>query len=301
MALDTDLVIKLCVCSVLVLAVWAAFLGLTYIITLYDAKDGKVLGAPSIAQRMEAADVLFSIPFYVLMVALAMWATYDLCGDVTTRWHGVTPASFYFMLLYVTRMTTHMPIQWVVLQSDPKLRLQMTAHHLLSVFCFGNALVTTRMHFWANFDGCCEFSTVFLNMVFGFKWVFPKDPPTCFIAQSLTGVMLWIGFVVFRLILFPMWLWMFYQDITTDPEESWDTVTTMERFLYPSVTLFLLVLSTIWFVPITKGLLKALGLAGKGKDESTAYKPQENGGVSGAGVGGDYSAVGLEEGGKVKG
>ena len=70
-----------------------------------------------------------------------------------------------------------MPVQWVTLQRDPKLRLQMSMHHVLSVVCFsaGEApcglrllhhlhlhllhhhrtpgLIFDRAHFYAAFDG----------------------------------------------------------------------------------------------------------------------------------------------------
>jgi len=106
-----------------------------------------------------------------------------------------------------------MPVQWVTLQRDPKLRLQMSMHHVLSVVCFsaGEApcglrllhhlhlhllhhhrtpgLIFDRAHFYAAFDGCCETSTVFLNTLYFLKTVAPKDtyPKTA----AASGLGLW--------------------------------------------------------------------------------------------------------------
>jgi len=266
MALDTMLVVDGLICTTIVMAAWGACLALTYCLTLYDSKDGNVLKVLTWAKRLEAADLIFSCPFYILLFILAARAAVDLYGNLESRWHGMTLCSYHFQLLYVARMSTHCPIQWIVLRHDPKLRLQMTAHHFLSIICFGCALVSTRMHFWANLDGCCEFTTVFLNFVFAFKWFSPKDDNLYAIPKAVSGVMLWIGFIIFRLVLFPAWLWGFYADITNHPAQTWDRLTMLERYLYVFVNVFLLVISTIWFIPITKGVMKALGYGPKHKE-----------------------------------
>lgn len=265
MALDAALVTNATMCTVGIMSFWGACLGLTYVITLYDAKDGHVLKDPTMRERLEATDLIFSLPFYFVIFALSAIASYEHWEDVNSRWHGTSTASWYFQMFYVVRMSTHSFIQWYVLAGNPKLRLQMTGHHLLSIICYGGGLVTTRMHFWACLDGLCEFTTIFLNIVFAFKTLSPKDDSKYALAKVGSGVVLWAGFVVFRLVLFPAWLWWFYLDITTNPAQTWDRVGMIERYFYAGVTVVLLGLSIMWFIPITKGMLKGVRAAlGKG-------------------------------------
>jgi len=245
-----------------VLGFWFLCLGVLGYCPIYDTKDhtgGRVpISTPTLKQRMDAADLLFSIPFFPLMVALAFIGTYEIysLNSAESRWHTMVFASRWFQVLYVSRMLTHMPIQWYLLQDQKQHRLNMTAHHILSVICYGGGLATGRLHFWAAFDGCCEITTIFLNGVFCVK-VFAPAEKYPFLTPFF-GVMLWIGFVIFRLMLFPVWLWWFYRDLIDNPAQTWDRVSVLELSVYPIVTSFLLVLSVFWMIPITRGLVKAV-------------------------------------------
>merc|ERR1712107_706239 len=210
------------------------------------------------------------VPYYILLCVLATVATVELSGDPLSRWHGVTIASEYFQLLYVIRMVTRLPIQAVVLWNSPIFHFQMCMHHILSIMCFGGGLVTNRMHFWATFDGCCEFTTVFLTLISMMKWFSPQTSAKYLWANFICGLFLWIGFLSHRLVLFTVWLMWFYKDISSHTTMTWDMLTNYERYLYPSVTLFLLLLSSIWFVPVTKGVLKVFGAVGGKKFEKKA-------------------------------
>lgn len=233
----------------------------TYACTLYDAATGRPLGpAATWTQRVEAADLIVSVPLFPLLCVLALRGTYDLfmADTVAARWEGTTSCTYWFQVIYVTRMVLHLPLQCVTMAGKPQMLLQMTLHHVLSVICFGGGLFTGRLHFWAVFDGCCEVTTVFLNMLFAVKQLVPKDVSGVGAVTAVIGLSLWSSFVAFRLVLFPTWLWMFYCDVTAYPAETWDRSSAIERYLYPIVTVFLLGLSIVWFVPITKGMLKAI-------------------------------------------
>ena len=80
----------------------------------------------------------------------------------------------------------------------------------------------------------------------------------------MSGLLLWAGFVVFRLVLFPVWLYVFYVDLTVNnaPRMA-EGATWFELCFYPATMTFLLVLSSLWMVPLTKGLIKALKKATK--------------------------------------
>mmetsp|Transcript_3122 Transcript_3122/g.9154 ORF Transcript_3122/g.9154 Transcript_3122/m.9154 type:complete len:180 (-) Transcript_3122:11-550(-) len=143
----------------------------------------------------------------------------------------------------------------------------MTLHHVLSVVAIGESLLTRRMQFFACLCGACEVSTIFLNNLYlsreitvGGKEL--KDVlPHAFVCVN--GMGLWLAFLFFRLCLFPYWLYIMYSDVADFPAATWDKANMVERYMYPGVTVFLLCLSTFWFIPITKGLLKALGVIKK--------------------------------------
>ena len=239
----------------------AAFLGLCYVIIrnlyLYDPKLKTLIQNPKWTEILEATDILFSLPFYVIIFALAAFSAYELCGKMSTRESGITKSSYLFLMLYVTRMSTHSITQWIVLADKPTLRLQMTAHHLLSTVCFLVVLNSTKRHFYASFAGCCEFSTIFLNIILALKWFtspVQKRKASHIALTKATSVMLWMGFLCFRIILFPMWMYMYYIDII----QMWQDATYFEMYIYPSVGSLIFVLSCIWFVPISQGTFRSL-------------------------------------------
>jgi hypothetical protein len=215
------------------------------------------------------ADTLTSLVVFPLLTAAAVKGVLDLRHTPTSRWTGVTPETRFLLLLYIARQLVHLPVQ-VMEKMNTKLFVLMTVHHVISVVCFGSGLWTGRMHFWGCLDGCCEVSTIFLNHLCLGKELTYRDRrlqdlfPRFFAAN---GLGLWLSFLFFRLMLFPAWLYYWYQDVAAHPELAWTPCSAIERYMYPAVTVVLLVLSMTWFVPITKGMLKALGPAGADKKD----------------------------------
>eukprot|EP00931_Biecheleriopsis_adriatica_P018576 TRINITY_DN12976_c0_g1_i1.p1 TRINITY_DN12976_c0_g1~~TRINITY_DN12976_c0_g1_i1.p1 ORF type:complete len:273 (+),score=34.49 TRINITY_DN12976_c0_g1_i1:104-922(+) len=209
------------------------------------------------------ADTLQSSVIYPVMAYLAVKASLELIIDVKLRWRGVTETSNALVMLYVTRTILHLGMQ-VMQEMNWLLFVLMSIHHVLSLLCFGNGLVRGHMHFWGCMAGVCEITTVFLNNVWLFKEISISGRTlqsyTPGWIYSLNGLLLWLGFVVFRLALFPYWLWLFYRDVTDAPQLTWNISSSFERYAYAGVIVFMLSLSSYWMIPITKGLLKALGL-----------------------------------------
>lgn len=270
MAIDSVLALEIFWWFVFVSVLFGLCFALTFGLTLYDPKEKTVLPLLTLSQRVEIADNISSIPIYVLFCILATMATCELWADVHSRWHGVTMASKHFQLLYVAKVLFHVPVNCIVLQGDPVFHLLMVAHHLTSIACFGSSLIFARMHFWATFDGLCEVTNIFLTFVFTLKWFSAQNSSTHIFANAFFSVSLWMTFLVFRLVLFPVWLCWMYVDISKHPAETWDSVTMYELSFYPMVTFFLLVLSILWFVPVTKGTLKVLGFHDKEEKEKKA-------------------------------
>ena len=165
----------------------------------------------------------------------------------------------------MTRQLVHTPIQFITLRDNPTFLIQMTLHHVLSAACYGSGLLTERMHYFAVLDGCCEVTTIFLNALFLCKCFAPAD--TLALPKAISGGLLWLTFVFFRLLLFPFWLYTFISDCNAQPATTWETINGFERYAYVLVTVFLLVLSAHWFVPITKGMLKAMKAATSKKEK----------------------------------
>ena len=65
-------------------------------------------------------------------------------------------------------------------------------------------------------------------------------------------------YIPFRLVNFPYWLWTFFADQRASPAQTTEACTTFELVFFPAVIFLLLVLSSMWFVSITRGLVNAL-------------------------------------------
>lgn len=146
-------------------------------------------------------------------------------------------------------------------------KVPLLSHHFLSCVAFGAGLSTGRLHFWAAFDGMCEFTNIFLNILLltktsGGPSFGPKFKERLGIIFDINGILLWFSFLVFRICLFPMWLIYFFQDWYTRDhyisDDLWLTVTTFELTFYPMVTFFLMCLSLLWFWKLTVGVIKSL-------------------------------------------
>jgi len=214
------------------------------------------------------ADTLVSIAIFPALTGAALVACAETYHDVESRWRGITPAGRFTLMLYTSRTVLHVPVQSMQRMSRAHL-FCMTLHHLLSVLCFGNGLLTGNQVFWGCLDTCCEMSTIFLNNLYICKEVTVGDKELKDLMPSwlyaANGFLLWLSFLVFRISLFPTWLYFWYRDVTESPSLTWDRSSALERYLYPSVTAMLLVLSTMWFVPVTKGMLKAFGIGAGSK------------------------------------
>ncbi|CAJ1355310.1 unnamed protein product [Effrenium voratum] len=226
---------------------------------------------PQTKDPVSLADTLFSIFFFPLLAFAALAASWQLCSDVEARWQGINFWSNFYLILYVSRMMVHLCLQpledmsWMML-------LMMSTHHLISMVCYMIGLAHGRCHFWGCLDGCCEITTVFLNGLYllndtevGGKKLKELCPPW---VPALNGILLWLAFLVFRLMLFPLWLYYFYLDMQEAPGKTTHVVTNLERTVYPATTSVLLALSVSWFFPLTRGMMKAVNKAqAGGKDD----------------------------------
>lgn len=239
------------------------FLFCTRVLTPYDVAERQTLGA-----------LFLWVPILLTMIYTAFNATVELYGTVEARWLGTALAADWFMRVYVASNIVAIGVEvlawWTYERSKGislSLRYPMLAHHALSIVAYANAcFVTRRMGFFACLDGCCEVTTLFLGFLqmsklkggtFA-KRVQERFPTLLF----LNGLCLWLSFLLFRVLLFPAWLILFAYDVHTMPDSIWVQLTWFELVFYPCVTLFLFVLSCMWFVRLTKGVIKVLNAGG---------------------------------------
>ena len=234
----------------------------------------RVLTPRDVAERQTLGALFLWVPILLAMIFTACSATLEMRGSVENRWLGTSLAADWFMRVYVASNVVAIGIEilaWWTYERGQGIalatRYPMLAHHALSIVAYANAcFVTRRMGFFACFDGCCEVTTLFLGFLqmsklkggtFA-KRVQARFPTLLFV----NGICLWLSFLLFRVLLFPAWLVLFAYDLGTMPDAIWVQLTWFELVFYPCVTLFLFVLSCMWFVRLTKGVIKVLKAGG---------------------------------------
>ena len=227
-----------------------------------------VLPAGLKQSRLAVANMWTSIVVAALLGISSTLAVSALYASAADRWFGTTRASHFFLDCYVGHNLLLIVLDLV--EDAPLLtKLPMLAHHLLSCIAYGGGMQTHRMHFYACLDGMCELCNLFLNPFLLTRHK-EADYGESLAARLGAGVvminnlLLWLSFLLFRMLLFPAWLATFAFDIRamflrrTAVLAGQEAITWFEVTFYPAVTLFLLVLSTLWFTKLTKGALKEL-------------------------------------------
>jgi len=204
------------------------------------------------------ADLIFSVPAYTWLTYLAIMGTSELWDeDYKGHWFGKTDDCVQFAMLYVSVNFVHI---FITIAKDQKLdyKILMCLHHALSITCMSAGLYNDRMYFFGVLDGICEFSTLMLTTLFIFKDGLAGQSTLIGHLLVVNGLFLWLSYLVCRLVLFPVWLYIYISEATQHYDETFAVVTPIEKYLYPFANVFLLFLSAHWFKHITKGMLKQL-------------------------------------------
>jgi len=186
-------------------------------------------------------------PFFMLMVYYSHTGSWAHFAAGASRSTESNADSDTFICLYLAGN-----IMQAIGQSQTEsgvLLWQLMAHHALSIFCFGLGFYFDRFRFFCAFAGMCETTNLFLVPVFAAKEIPSIKVHTWY---KVNGVLLWSTFMIYRGLLFPIWLYIWYQEaqpVDTHP---------IEKYLYPITVVLLLVLSGAWFVQIHKGVVKVM-------------------------------------------
>lgn len=229
-----------------------------------------MLLCPVGTNKLELAHILLWLPFTPYLLYCCYRATFELSGSLEDRWFGSSPASIRFMNLYVAAQVLGSAVELV--SPGPVLKkVPMILHHVTSVFCFGYGVTSGRMSFWANFAGICETSTLFLNVVLLSK--IKGGGVSAWLEKNLGGLplmansfLLWLSFLLCRIVLFPCWLWWFVSEASVVQEQfpaKFAEISTFEYYGYAVTVFFIWSLSAMWFnrihagfVKVAKGMLK---------------------------------------------
>jgi len=231
------------------------------------------------AARRDFAHILVWFPFNVLLLYAAGSACYDLRGSTTERYFAKSASSHTFMHMYISAQFIGVVLQ--ASSDDLRKQVPILTHHVVSIVCYAGGLYFQRMHFWACADGMCEVTTLFLNVLMLSKtktktaeWMAANIP----LLLKCNGFMLWLTFIIFRLVLFSCWLVGISFDFFHLSAVQRSEITRLEMVVYPATNVFLLVLSYTWFTKIHAGMMKVLSADTKpltGKFSSEIQTKQE--------------------------
>ena len=226
--------------------------------------------------RWAVTHELWWYPYSFILVYYAWGGTWGLQTDVETRWRGTSDEAQKFMRLYVAAQVLAVPIE-LLCQGKMSTKLPMIGHHIVSIVGYWAALSTTSGHWFCSAAGLSEVSTIFLEGVLLSK---RKEFASFFNAVPwflpLNGALLWLTYIIFRLLLFPFVIAVYSRDkfvikhpMTTYASSPETTV------IVPGALIFLFILSILWFSKIHKGFMDKV--VGRPKKKSSSSSPKTNG------------------------
>mmetsp|Transcript_25190 Transcript_25190/g.81441 ORF Transcript_25190/g.81441 Transcript_25190/m.81441 type:complete len:322 (+) Transcript_25190:142-1107(+) len=200
---------------------------------------------------------LWWYPFSFVLVYYAAVGSFKLRAPVEARWKGTCDEAQTFMRLYVAAQVLAVPIE-LLCEGPLSAKVPMLAHHCVSIFGYVVALATRSGHWFCAAAGLSEVSTIFLEGVLLAK----RAEVAAFVDAyapwflTLNGAMLWLTYVVFRLVLFPALLAVFLYDKfrLKHPVTTYDQ-SPEACIIVPLAVTFLFLLSLTWFAKIHKGFM----------------------------------------------
>jgi hypothetical protein len=274
-------------------------------------KNSTVLVPDKVAERAKWTVSVLTILVLVPLIGSAALCVYQHHGGSSStgtttssttdeRWYGVTAAGTFHVEIYIAMQLVATYLDVCVMPGSLASKGPILLHHGISLGAYVNQCVTGRMEYFANLAGLSELTTLPLMII-----VLARDPgygpqfkhhilgplyPLCAVA-------LWLWYIVFRLLLFPYWLYRFTTDLYEDYEEGSSNnnnnegaggtaqhreelalrgvlhsrLNLVERYGNPVVIVILLLMSVVWFYKIHQGLMKVL--VGKTPDDHLAHTP----------------------------
>lgn len=137
---------------------------------------------------------------------LGVYGAWELRTNAETRFMWASSASYMVSVQIMARMIVHIFVQTYTLWGRATLLMQMTLHHVLALVCFGFALVYGRCHYYGCIAAAAESSTVFLSCLQAVMAFSTTKGPISGLLKAVSGILLWLTFLVFRMISLPLWM-----------------------------------------------------------------------------------------------
>jgi hypothetical protein len=195
-----------------------------------------------------------------VLVSACLFAAYadgcvQLSGSVADRWTGRTALTHAACVLHVAEN-----VLAALLYPALGKPAEMYAHHALVIVSYGCAVLTGKGHLWCAAAGLTEGTNLFLFPITSgdaLGWApLAKGGPL----HTASGALLWASFTAIRLGALPYTMYAYAADALAAPD-AWAAMPAALKWLQWPSALAILVLSAMWYVKITRGVLKALGLA----------------------------------------
>jgi len=251
-----DILIPIIVYFVLTMALHFALLG--YFSANPPSKDYKEWKTQKLMNFIQALNALVT-SFFV--TAFYAWGFYSLDGSRESRWHGNNVGLMHALSLHIglTLYDT-----WLYINYFPEKGIEFHTHHFMVTAAGLISLSTGRGGAWGAWLGVVEITNIPLSGITALPMVGGKGGTL----HVISGTMLWVLFLAFRVINVPWCLYTFVTDIMEEggaggkaryvEAETNDLVNTIIVWFIGLSGLFLFLISSLWFYKITKGLVKTL-------------------------------------------
>jgi hypothetical protein len=175
--------------------------------------------------------------------------------DIYQRWHGKSALIRCGMLIhlgtsiYESIVFTYYGRPWV-----------FHMHHVIVVLTYGLAIFTDTNHVFAAWHGLTEWPNFNLCIL---KICLVLNRGRGGIGEILNGLSLYLGWIVFRMLSLPLLFYVYWDDALRYPslthwiEPQSLALRTLKWLISPG-TIAIFGLSALWFVPIQRGIWKAL-------------------------------------------
>lgn len=132
--------------------------------------------------------------------------------------------------------------------------LKFIVHHVATALAYEAALHVQQLVFFACCAGLVEGTNVFLQSI----TMLQRTKNKSHITYYVSGFMLWLSFLVLRVVFLPLLVYRFYLDMSAKPTKTIDKVSHAYAGMGISAVVGIWMLSCYWFASISKGLLKTL-------------------------------------------
>lgn len=205
-------------------------------------------------QQVEWDVMVSSLIYCFVLSCLYLYHTWDVLahGTAADRWGTVSTVSAHAICLHLAS-SLYETLTYVVAGKGWMFYL----HHVLVVLSCGSFLLTDRGHLWCCWLGLVEATNVPLCLVTLYNKV-PSAKGS--LPHIVAGALLWVMYVIFRVVSAPMCMYWMYGDYQNTPEHAWVSkdVSLDRGWLVLMIFSFAFIwgLSMYWFKLITNGLLK---------------------------------------------